>query len=39
MVGATLTNLVILHLPGTAWLTGVLLAFSLVLAWLRRPGR
>jgi putative oxidoreductase len=36
MVGATVTNLAILHLPGTARLTGVLLALCLALAWLRR---
>ena len=37
MAGATVANLVILHLPGTARLTGVLLALALSLAWLRRP--
>ncbi len=38
MVGATITNLAILHLPGLAGLTAVLLALALTLAWLRRPG-
>ncbi len=37
MVGATLTNLFILHMAGTALLTVVLLAMALALAWLRRP--
>jgi putative oxidoreductase len=37
MAGATITNLAILHLPGTARLTGVLLALAGALAWLRRP--
>jgi len=37
MVGATITNLAILHMLGTAGLTGVLLLLSLALAWLRRP--
>jgi len=37
MVGATITNLAILHMPGTAGLTCVLLLLSLALAWLRRP--
>jgi putative oxidoreductase len=37
MAGATLTNLAILHLPGTARFTAVLLALALTLAWLRRP--
>jgi putative oxidoreductase len=39
MAGATITNLAILHLPGTAMLTGVLLAMALALAWLRRPQK
>jgi putative oxidoreductase len=39
MAGATVTNLVILHLPGTAGLTAVLMALALALAWLRRPRR
>jgi putative oxidoreductase len=37
MVGATIANLTVLHLPQAAGLTGVLLAFALALAWLRRP--
>jgi putative oxidoreductase len=37
MVGATLANLTVLHLPALARLTAVLLALALVLAWLRRP--
>jgi uncharacterized membrane protein YphA (DoxX/SURF4 family) len=37
MVGATITNLAILHQPGTARLTAVLMALALLLAWLRRP--
>ena len=36
MVGATLTNLFIVHAPGTAAFTIVLLAMALTLAWLRR---
>jgi len=36
MVGATFTNLAVLHLPGTARLTAILLALALLLAWLRR---
>ena len=36
MAGATFTNVVILHLPNVAGLTGVLLALALMLAWLRR---
>jgi len=39
MAGATVTNLAILHMPGTAGLTAVLLAMAVVLAWLRRPRR
>ena len=39
MAGATVTNLIILHLPATAGLTVVLLALVLTLAWLRRPRR
>jgi len=39
MAGATVTNLVILHLPGTGGLTADLLAMALALAWLRRPRR
>ena len=37
MVGATLTNIAVLHLPLMARVTAVLLALALVLAWLRRP--
>jgi putative oxidoreductase len=37
MVGATYTNIAVLHLPVIARLTAVLLALALVLAWLRRP--
>lgn len=38
MVGATSTNLVILHDPSAARLTATLLALALILAWLRRPA-
>ena len=37
MVGATFTNIAILHLPALARVTAVLLALTLILAWLRRP--
>jgi putative oxidoreductase len=37
MVGATYTNIVIVHTPGVAILTVGLLAITLALAWLRRP--
>jgi putative oxidoreductase len=37
MLGATLTNLVILRLPPLAGLTAVLMSLGLTLAWLRRP--
>lgn len=37
MVGATVANIWILHLPPLARLTAVLLAVALALAWLRRP--
>jgi uncharacterized membrane protein YphA (DoxX/SURF4 family) len=37
MVGATIANLTVLHVPQAAGLTGVLLALALTLAWLRRP--
>jgi putative oxidoreductase len=37
MVGATVTNLAILRLPGLAGFTSILLALALTLAWLRRP--
>jgi putative oxidoreductase len=36
MVGATFTNLTVLHLPVLARVTAILLALALVLAWLRR---
>lgn len=37
MVGATFTNIAVLHLPQLAGLTTVLLVLALALAWLRRP--
>ena len=37
MVGATITNIAVLHLPALANLTAVLLVLALGLAWLRRP--
>lgn len=37
MVGATITNIAVLHLPQLAGLTAVLLPMALALAWLRRP--
>jgi putative oxidoreductase len=37
MVGATVTNLFILHIPVLAKLTAGLLGLALALAWLRRP--
>lgn len=37
MVGATFTNIAVLHLPDNARLTAILLAMALLLAWLRRP--
>jgi putative oxidoreductase len=36
MVGATFTNLAVLHVPALARVTAILLALALVLAWLRR---
>jgi uncharacterized membrane protein YphA (DoxX/SURF4 family) len=36
MVGATFTNIAVLHLSSMARVTGILLALALVLAWLRR---
>ena len=36
MVGATFTNLTVLHLPVLARVTAILLALALLLAWLRR---
>jgi uncharacterized membrane protein len=38
MVGATVTNIVVLHVPLLARLTAILMALALILAWLRRPG-
>jgi uncharacterized membrane protein YphA (DoxX/SURF4 family) len=38
MVGATFTNIAVLHVPILARTTAVLLALALVLAWLRRSG-
>lgn len=37
MIGATVANLTVLHLPQMAIATAVLLALTLALAWLRRP--
>jgi putative oxidoreductase len=37
MVGATFTNIAVLHLPVMARATTVLLGLALALAWLRRP--
>jgi len=37
MLGATITNLSILHMPSTARLTAILLALALSLCWLRKP--
>lgn len=37
MVGASVANVTVLHLPPMAGVTAVLLALALVLAWLRRP--
>jgi putative oxidoreductase len=39
MVGATIANLTVLHVPAAAIMTVVLLALALTLAWLRRPRR
>ncbi|HEY3456479.1 MAG TPA: DoxX family protein [Bryobacteraceae bacterium] len=39
MVGATAINIWVLHTGPLARLTAVLLALSLVLAWLRRPQK
>jgi uncharacterized membrane protein YphA (DoxX/SURF4 family) len=36
MVGATFTNIAVLHLPIMARVTAILLALALALAWLRR---
>ena len=38
MVGATLVNFAVLHLPGLAVPTIGLMALSLTLAWQWRPG-
>jgi uncharacterized membrane protein YphA (DoxX/SURF4 family) len=37
MLGATFTNIFVLHLPPLARLTSILMGLALVLAWLRRP--
>ncbi len=37
MVGATIANLTVLHVPQIAIMTTILLALALALAWLRRP--
>ena len=37
MLGATFTNIFILHLPPLARVTAILMGMALVLAWLRRP--
>jgi len=37
MVGATIANLTVLHVPAAAILTVILLGLALTLAWLRRP--
>jgi uncharacterized membrane protein YphA (DoxX/SURF4 family) len=37
MLGATFTNILVLHLPGMARVTGILMGMALALAWLRRP--
>ncbi len=39
MLGATMINLWVLHLPPLARVTAVLMALALVLAWLRRPQK
>lgn len=39
MVGATIANLTVLHVPAAAILTVILLGLALALAWLRRPLR
>jgi putative oxidoreductase len=36
MVGATIANLTVLHMPQMAIMTGILLGLALALAWLRR---
>lgn len=36
MMGATVANLTVLHLPPVARVTAILLALALLLAWLRR---
>ena len=38
MAGATFTNIAILHVPGLAGLTTILMILALALAWLRQPG-
>src|SRR5215471_7451639 len=37
MLGATFTNIFVLHLPAMARVTGILMGLALALAWLRRP--
>jgi len=39
MFCATLINVWVLHVPGLARLTAVLMALALVVGWLRRPQR
>jgi putative oxidoreductase len=39
MFCATLINIWVLHVPGLARLTAVLMALALVVGWLRRPQR
>jgi putative oxidoreductase len=39
MFCATLINVWVLHVPGLARVTGVLMALALVVGWLRRPQR
>jgi len=37
MLGATAINVWVLHVPGLARVTAVLMGLALLLAWLRRP--
>ena len=39
MIGATLINLWVLHVPGLAGVTAVLMALALVVGWLRGPQK
>jgi uncharacterized membrane protein YphA (DoxX/SURF4 family) len=39
MIGATLINIWVLHVPPLARLTAVLMALALVVGWLRRPQK